>query len=145
MQTKGLSPGVQNGQEAKLCAEMPGIGSDFEQRGGAGFEQQGKELPLVLPHQRHKHMWNAEDQVVVADGQQFQLSLGQPPIAAPVWHFGQCRLRQELYEMASMSATHALRHDDHRGQRYGSERSRQALCVAARLTKRGTVAGSCRH
>src|ERR1700748_382139 len=41
----------------------------------------GKELPIVLPHQRHPRMWDAEDQVVVADGQQFQLSLGQPLIA----------------------------------------------------------------
>jgi len=76
-----LSPGVQDGQEANLCAEMLRINSDLEQRGGTGFEQQGKELPLVLPHQRHQHMRHAEDQVVVADGQQFQLSLGQPLIA----------------------------------------------------------------
>src|SRR5271170_4353582 len=81
MWSECLSPGVQNGQEAKLCAEMPGIGSDVEQRGGTGLEQQGKQLPLVLPHQRHKRMWDAEDEMIVADGQQFLLSLRQPLIA----------------------------------------------------------------
>ena len=76
-----LSPGMQDGQEAKLCAETLGIGSDIEQRGRTGLEEQGKQRPLVLPHQRHQHMRHAEDQVVVADVQQFLLSLPQPLIA----------------------------------------------------------------
>ena len=42
MWTECLSPGVQDGQEAKLCAEMLRINSDLEQRGGTGFEQQRK-------------------------------------------------------------------------------------------------------
>ena len=76
-----LSPGMQDGQEAELCAETLGIGSDIEQRGGTGLEEQGKQLPFVLPHQRHKRMWNAEDQVVVVDGQQLLLPLARPLIA----------------------------------------------------------------
>jgi hypothetical protein len=82
MWSECLSPGVQDGQEAKLCVEMLRIGSDVEQRGGTGFEQQGEELPFVLPHQRHKRMWQAEDQVVVADGQQLLLPLPQPLVAS---------------------------------------------------------------
>src|SRR5580658_1575962 len=64
MWNEGLSPGVQDGEQASLSAEMLRIGCDFQQRGGACFEQQSEEPPLVLPHERHKHMWNAEDQVV---------------------------------------------------------------------------------
>src|SRR3981189_2889684 len=36
---QGLSPGVQDGEQADPSAEMPGIGCDFQQRGRAGFEQ----------------------------------------------------------------------------------------------------------
>ena len=107
MRSERLSPGVQNGQEAKLCAEMPGIASDVEQRGGTGFEQKGRELPLVLPHQRHKHMRQAEDQVVVADGQQFQLSLGQPPIACTGLTFRAVPVAAGVIGDGQMSAAHA--------------------------------------
>ena len=81
MWSKCLSPGMKNRQEPQLCAEMLRIGSDVEQRGRTGFEQQGKELPLVLPHQWNQCVRHAEDQVVVAHGQQLLLSLGQPLIA----------------------------------------------------------------
>jgi hypothetical protein len=32
----------------------------------------------------------------VGHGQQFGLAVGQPPLAATAWHFGQCLFRQEL-------------------------------------------------
>jgi hypothetical protein len=54
MWSERLSPGVQDGQEASLCAEVLRIGKDLELRGGAGLKEQGKQLSLVLPHQRHK-------------------------------------------------------------------------------------------
>src|ERR1700722_8792340 len=40
MRCEGLSPGVQDGQEASVCAKVLGIGKDLEQRGGAGFKEQ---------------------------------------------------------------------------------------------------------
>jgi hypothetical protein len=45
------------------------------------FRTTRKQLPLVLPHQWHKRMRHAEDQVVIADRQQLQLALPKPLIA----------------------------------------------------------------
>src|SRR5271163_1045341 len=42
MWSEGLSPGVQDGQEAKLGAEMLRIGSNIDERGSACLKQQGK-------------------------------------------------------------------------------------------------------
>ena len=81
MWSERLSPGVQDGQEASLCAQVLGIGKDLEQCGGTGFKEQRKQLSLVLPHQRHKLMWNAEDEMKVADRQQFLLALPNPLVA----------------------------------------------------------------
>ena len=64
-----------------MCAKVLGIGKDLEQRGGAGFKEQAEQLPLVLPDQRHKLMWDAEDEMIVADRQQFLLALLQPLVA----------------------------------------------------------------
>ena len=61
---------------------MPGIGCDFQQCVCTGFEEQREELPLVLPHQRHQCVRHAEDQMIVAYGQQFLLALGEPLVAS---------------------------------------------------------------
>ena len=87
---------------------MPGIGCDFQQRGGACFEQQSEEPPLVLPHQRHKRMWNAEDQVVVADRQQLQLLLGQATVACAGLAFGAVPVAAGVIRDGLMPAAHAL-------------------------------------
>src|SRR5262249_34181058 len=42
-----LSPGVQDGEEADLGPEMFRTDGHFQECGRAGFEQQGKEAPLV--------------------------------------------------------------------------------------------------
>ena len=81
MRFERLSPGMQDGQEAGLSAKMLGIGGDFEQRGGTGFEQQREEPPLVLPHQRDQRVRHAEDQVIVTHGQKFLLPPHEPPVA----------------------------------------------------------------
>ena len=47
---------------------MLGVDTHFEQGGRASFEQQGKQAALVLPHQGHKRMRYAEDQVIVTYG-----------------------------------------------------------------------------
>ena len=44
-------------------------------------------------------MRQGEDDVEVGNGQQFPSARRAMARAFP-WHFGQCRLRQELYEMA---------------------------------------------
>jgi hypothetical protein len=58
---------VEDGQEASLCAKVLRIGKDLEQCGGTGLKEQGEQLSLVLPDQRYKLMWDAEDEMKVAD------------------------------------------------------------------------------
>jgi hypothetical protein len=81
MWSERLSPGVQDGQEASVCAKVLRIGKDLEQCGGAGLKEQGEQLSLVLPDQRHKLMWDAEDEMIVAHRQQFLLTLLKPLVA----------------------------------------------------------------
>ena len=81
MWSQRLSPGVEDGQEASLYAKMLRIGGDLEQCGSTGLKEQGKQLPLVLPYQRHKLMWDAEDEMIVVDRQQFLLPIPKPLVA----------------------------------------------------------------
>jgi hypothetical protein len=81
MWSQRLSPGVQDGQKASLGAKVLRIGRDLEQCGGTGLKEQGKQLSLVLPHQWHKLVWDADDKVIVADRQEFLLALLQPLVA----------------------------------------------------------------
>jgi hypothetical protein len=76
MPLQGLSPGVQNAQEADLGSEMPGIGRYLEQRFRAGLEQKPEQDLLVLPDQWNQRMRHAENQMVVVHGQQFPLPRG---------------------------------------------------------------------
>ena len=77
-----LSPGGQDGEETDLGAEMLRVGGHFEQRGGAGFEQQGEQPSLILPHERHERVRHAEDQMEVALRQEFRLALREPVLAS---------------------------------------------------------------
>src|SRR6202521_567734 len=61
MRLQGLTPGMENAQEADLSPEVLGIGSDFQQCLGAGLEQELEQDPLVLPHQRNQRVRHAED------------------------------------------------------------------------------------
>jgi len=80
MRLQSLAPGMQNAQQADLCAQMPGIGSNLQEGGRTGFEKQLEENPLVLPDEWNQRVWNAEDQVVVIHRQQLLLASGQPPV-----------------------------------------------------------------
>ena len=82
MGLKCLSPGVEDGEEADVGAETLGIGSHFEQRSSAGFEQEFEQESLVLPDQGNEGMRHAEDQVKISHGQQFLLAFAKPLIAS---------------------------------------------------------------
>src|SRR5512143_2685709 len=75
---QGLSPRMQNAEEADLRTEASRIGRDFQQRTRAGFEQQAEQKLLVLPDQGHQRMGHAEHQVEIADRQQFPSPGAQP-------------------------------------------------------------------
>jgi hypothetical protein len=73
---------MQHAQETDLRAEMLGIGGDFQQRGRAGAEQNVVYDLLVLQSQPGKFMRKSEDQVEIADRQEFPLTLCQPAVAS---------------------------------------------------------------
>jgi hypothetical protein len=108
MGSECLSPGVQDREEADSGAEMPGVGCDFEQGGGAGFKEQREQEPLVLPHQRHECMRHAEDQVVVADRQQLLLPLREPLIASASLALGTVPVATGVIGDSLMSAARTL-------------------------------------
>jgi hypothetical protein len=79
---EGLAPGVKNGQEADLRTEVLGIGCNLEKGRSAGLEQQGEQDSFVLPHHGNERVWDGEDEMEVANRQQFILTLRHPLIAS---------------------------------------------------------------
>src|SRR5665213_4107187 len=69
---------MQDAEKADVRAPMLRVGGNLKQCGRTGLEQESKEDLLVLPDQRDQSMWNAEDQVIVADRQQFALTGAKP-------------------------------------------------------------------
>ena len=73
-----LSPGVQDGDQPDLGAEMPGIGSDDAQRLGGGGEQDAIDDGLIVESDLGDRRRHREDDVEVRHRQQLGLSVGQP-------------------------------------------------------------------
>jgi len=63
MRLQRLSPSVQDAEEADLGTEMFRIRGHFQQSGSRGIEQQSEQDLLVLPDQRDKQVWHAEDEM----------------------------------------------------------------------------------
>ena len=78
VQQQILSPGMEDGEEANLCAKMFGILGDGLQRGSAGIEQDLVELLFVAQGQIVELFGDGEYDVVVVDRQQFALPAFQP-------------------------------------------------------------------
>src|SRR5437879_3805240 len=76
-----LSPGVEHAEEADRGTEMLGVRRDLEERGRTRLEEQIVDDPFILQSQPRELMREREDDVVVADGEQFVLSGGEPLIA----------------------------------------------------------------
>jgi hypothetical protein len=82
MRLQGLSPGVQDAEEADLSTEMFSIPGYFQQSGSRGVEQEGEKSFLVLPDQWNEQVWDAEDEMKVVHRQQFLLALRKPLLAS---------------------------------------------------------------
>ena len=83
-----LPPCMQDGNEAKLTADMLGIGGDGLQRLGHGVEQNGVDQRLVLVSYRRDLGWQGEHDVEIWHRQQIGLTGGQPLIARTTLAFG---------------------------------------------------------
>ena len=91
-----LAPGVEHGDKTDLGAEMAPVGGDRAQRLGRSPKQDGVDPCLVMERDCGGCGRQCEDEMEIRRRQQFGLALGQPFSAGSPWHFGQCRLRQEL-------------------------------------------------
>lgn len=82
MRLQGLSPGVQDAEEADLGTEMLWIRGDFQQGGSRGIEQKSEQDLFVLPDQWDERVRHAEDEMKIIHRQHFLLALGEPGLAS---------------------------------------------------------------
>ena len=95
--SESLAPGVEHCGNADAGAKMARIGGDRDQRLGGGAEQDGIDGGLVVEGDRGDWRRQREHDVEVRDRQKLGLAPSASQLArARPWHFGQCRLRQEL-------------------------------------------------
>src|ERR1700756_4656629 len=98
------SPGMQHGGEPDAGAEVLGVGGDDDQRLGGGFEQQVIDDGLILISDVGDRSRQGEDDMEVepapakagGTGKSSAWRSASHSLAAAAWHFGQCRLPQEL-------------------------------------------------
>ena len=72
------SPGMQDGREPDLRAEMLGVGRDGDQGLGGDLEQQVIDDRLVLVGDVGDRPRQGEDDMEIRHGQEFGLAIGQP-------------------------------------------------------------------
>jgi hypothetical protein len=101
MMLQGLAPGVEHTQETDFRSEMFGVAGDLQQSRGAGAEQEIVDDLLVLQGQPRKLMRQGENDMNVADRQQFFAAFGEPFVASVGLALRAVAIRQELNEMAS--------------------------------------------
>ena len=78
MNLEVLSPRVEHAEEPDVRFQVPGVACQFEQRIGAGAEEQIVEQPLVLEDQSAEFVRQSEDDVEVWHRQQLSRTRGQP-------------------------------------------------------------------
>ena len=78
MMDERLAPGVQDGEEADLGAEVAGVGGDRAQRLGDGAEEQSVDDGLVLRGDLGDSRGHGEDDVEILGGQQVRPTSFEP-------------------------------------------------------------------
>ena len=96
MMQQVLAPGVQHREEADLGAQVLGVGGDRAQRLGGGAEQHVVDDGLVLVGDRGERCGRVKTTWKYATGKSSACRSCSHCARASDWHFGQCRLRQEL-------------------------------------------------
>ena len=108
-----LVPGMKNAEETDLGAQMPGIFSDFQKRLGARPEQQTIDDLFVLQGQWRQFVWQRENDMGIARGQQFgaprvkpavpriALAPGAMPVPARIERDGLMAAARTLVDMAT--------------------------------------------
>ncbi len=89
-------PGVQHHRDAKLGAEV--VVRELAQRLGRSPEEKVEDDFPPESRKTMQHVRHREDGVKMTYGQDALLRPSTHAACASAWHFGQCRLRHELYE-----------------------------------------------
>ena len=100
MMLKVLSPGMEHAEESYVGSEVLRIASQLEHGRGAGAVEQVVEQPLVLEGKGGQFMPQCVDDWKYGTGNSSAERAASHFARALPWHFGQCRLRHELNEMA---------------------------------------------
>jgi len=90
------APSVEHGGDADAGAQVLGVGGDGEGGLGRRLEQEIVDHGLVVVGDIGDRTRQGKHHVEVGHGQQFGARSASHCFAAAPWHFGQCRLRQEL-------------------------------------------------
>ncbi len=91
------APSVQHRRHADPGAKVLGIGGNGEHGLGRRLEQKAVDQGLVLPGDGADRRGQREHHVIIGQGQKLGLAFCEPlPALLQPWHFGQCRLPQEL-------------------------------------------------
>jgi hypothetical protein len=91
-----LAPGVKHGDQADLGAEMLRVGGDGAQRLGRRAQQDGIDGLLVLEGDLCHQRGSVNTTWKYGTGSSSACRAASHSAHADPWHFGQCRLRQEL-------------------------------------------------
>ena len=91
-----LAPGVEDGQEADLGAEVLGVGGDLPQGLGGGLEQEAVDRRRVLQGDRAEAAGRVKTTWKYSTGSNSASRASIQSAAAVAWHLGQWRLRHEL-------------------------------------------------
>ena len=81
VQLELLVPGVEDAEEADLCAKTFGVSRNLQQRLRAGAKQESVDDLLVLQCEPRKVVRQSKDDMEITDVQQFLLPFGQPAVA----------------------------------------------------------------
>jgi hypothetical protein len=83
MMQQVLAPGMKNAEKANLGSQVFRIGSNLQERCGAGSKQKGVKQRLIMKRQRRECMGNCEYNVHVRNRQEFLLT-GRQPLSARI-------------------------------------------------------------
>jgi hypothetical protein len=102
-----LAPGMQDGEESDLGAQVLGIGGYLEKRFRTGAEQEVIEDLFILQHQLTELMRQGEDNVDIGDRQEFILASGDPVVASSALTLGTVPIAATIKRDGAIAAARA--------------------------------------
>jgi|SRR5215467_5538483 len=102
-----LAPGMQDGEESDLGAQVLGIGGYLEKGFRTSAEQEVIEDLFVLQQQLRELMRQGEDNVDIGDRQEFILASGDPLVASSALTLGTVPIAATIKRDGAIAAARA--------------------------------------